>query len=225
MTAPHRFRSTPARVGAWLWLAFAALNLADIVLRGRDLTSAATAAVLLLGCGIAYVVGLRPVIVADERGVTVRNPLRDTRMPWPAIKRIEPTTAVTITFADAGGAERTTRAWALQTSPRAQAKAERAARRAESGGDPRQVMLPAVMRDGGAASGTGGGSRVPPDAAGRTPTMFVAQQLNDMRTRHRGGQAAERAAEGSVGWAWPAVASVAVPAAASVVLVLAAWLS
>lgn len=207
MTAPQRFRSTPARVGAWLWMAFAALNLLDIVLRGRDLASAATAAVLLLGCGIAYVVGLRPVIVADERGVTVRNPLRDTRMPWPAITKIEATTAVAITFTDGGGAERTVRAWALQTSPRAQAKAERAARRAQSGG----------------------GADRPPDAAGRTPTMFVAQQLNELRTRHRGTRTGERAggpaAGDAAGWAWPAVASVAVPAAASAALILAAWLS
>ncbi|GLZ12152.1 hypothetical protein Acsp04_23870 [Actinomadura sp. NBRC 104425] len=207
MTAPQRFRSTPAQVGAWLWMAFAALNLADIALRGRDLASAATAAVLLLGCGIAYVVGLRPVIVADERGVTVRNPLRDTRMPWPAIKKIEAATAVTITYTGDGGAERTVRAWALQTSPRAQAKAERAARRVQSGG----------------------GAGKLPDAAGRTPTMFVAQQLNELRTRHRGTQSGpqtgERAAGEAVGWAWPAVASVAVPAAAFAALILAAWLS
>ncbi|GLW65766.1 hypothetical protein Arub01_40100 [Actinomadura rubrobrunea] len=216
MTAPHRFRSTPARVGAWLWMAFAALNLLDIALRGRDLASAAVAAVLLFGCGVAYVVGLRPVIAADEDGVTVRNPLRDVRLPWPAIRRIEATTAVTITFADADGAERTARAWAVQTSPRAHAKAARVAQ-----ANKRAAVTSAATRGGA----QGGGSRTPPDAAGRTPTMFVAQQLNELKTRHRGARAGERAGAAAMGWSWPAVASVAVPAAASAALVAALLVS
>ena len=84
MTPLLTIRSTPARVGAWAWMAFAALNLIDIALRGRDAASAVMAALLLLGCGIAYVLGLRPAVVADEGGFTVRNPLRDVRVPWRA---------------------------------------------------------------------------------------------------------------------------------------------
>jgi hypothetical protein len=195
MTAPTTFRSTPARVGAWVWLVCAALNLLDIALRGRELASLAAAAALVLGCGVAYVVGLRPAIVANETGVTVRNLLRDARIPWRAVRKIEGTTAVAIRFAEAGGTERTTRAWVLQTSPRAHAKNVRA-----------------LQRDA---------SRLPAGAAeqlkSRTPTRYVAQQLNEMAERSRKGEAD---AVGAVTWSWPAVVSVAVPGTVFLVLLV-----
>ncbi|MFC6885691.1 MULTISPECIES: PH domain-containing protein [Actinomadura] len=224
MTPQLTIRSTAARVTAYAWLAFALLNLLDlgVGITGSaryDLTSATVAALLLLGSGIAYVIGLRPAIVADEAGVAVRNPLRDVRVPWRAVKEVTGDTAVSVRFAGPGGAELRTRAWVLQTSPRAQAKAEARARRdaAETG----RAAMAAQVR-------------------GRTPTAYAAQQITEIGERHRpaaetaktaktakaatdgDGADGDGAETGRVSWSVPAVAALAVPAALVVVLIVVA---
>jgi hypothetical protein len=194
MTPLLTIRSTAARVGAWAWTAFAALNLIDIAVRGRDMASAVMVAVLLLGCGIAYVMGLRPAVVADEGGITVRNPLREARMPWAALRRVEATHALVFTFADSGapGGERAVKAWVHQTSPRAKARAEARAAR-QSRGVPAEKLK------------------------GRTPTTYAAQQLNEIADRHRpkgkGGTATKETVTGALAWSRPAGAALAVPGA------------
>ncbi|GLZ03989.1 hypothetical protein Acsp03_14550 [Actinomadura sp. NBRC 104412] len=195
MTPLLTIRSTPARVGAWAWMAFAALNLIDIALRGRDTASAVMAALLLLGCGIAYVLGLRPAVVADEGGFTVRNPLRDVRVPWRAAKKVEATDALTFRFRAADGEERKVKAWVLTTSPRAQARAERRAAR-----DARDARLPQQHA-----------ARL----KGRTPVTYAAQRLNEIadRQRPKGGTLTETGEGGVINWSVSAVAALAVPAA------------
>ncbi|MDL4776141.1 PH domain-containing protein [Actinomadura xylanilytica] len=216
MTPQLTVRSTAAHVSAYVWLAFAAFNLLDLAIgitgsARYNLTSASIAALLLLGSGIAYVVGLRPAIVADEAGVTVRNPARDTRAPWPAVREVEGGTAVTVRFTGPGGAERKTRAWVLQTSPRAQAKTEARARRDES-------RRPAGDRSAAAL------------IKGRTPADFTAGQLDEIRERSRsrsrsgaagpttaeagavdGGAEARPEATGSVTWSVAAAVALGVP--------------
>ena len=54
-----RFRSTAAYVCGWAFMVFAALNLLDLGLHGRDAVSVAATAALLFGCGVAYVIGIR----------------------------------------------------------------------------------------------------------------------------------------------------------------------
>ncbi|MFD0685454.1 PH domain-containing protein [Actinomadura fibrosa] len=211
-------RSTGGRIAAYAWLAFAVLNLADLAFgvtgrRHYTLTTATIAVLLLLGCGIAYVIGLRPAILGDEQGVTVRNPLRDVRAPWRAVREVQGTHALTVRFAGPGGTELKTRAWVHQTSPRAQAKAEARARRDE-------------------------GAKVPGAALkGRTPAAYAAQQLNEIRDRQRSrarSGAPDRAAAakaeqdgaadatGTVSWSLPAVAALAVPLVALVALAIVA---
>jgi hypothetical protein len=161
MTPLLTIRSTPGRVAAWAWIAFSALNLIDIAVRGRDVASLVMTTLLLFGCGIAYVLGLRPAVVADEDGCTVRNPLRDVRVPWRAAKKVEAADALIFRFRDAGGGERKIKAWVLQTSPRARARAEhRAARQARAG-------LPAEK------------------LKGLSPVTYAAQQLNEIADRQR----------------------------------------
>ncbi|MFC5747061.1 PH domain-containing protein [Actinomadura rugatobispora] len=203
MTPLLTIRSTAARVGAWAWTAFAVLNLIDIAWRGRDMASAVMAGVLLLGCGIAYVMGLRPAVVADEGGVTVRNPLREARVPWAALRELTGAHALVFTFADPGAPDgvRAVKAWVLQTSPRAQAKAEARAAR-QSRGAP----------EGAAAK-----------LKGRTPTTYAAQQLNEIADRHRpkrkekGATATKETATGALVWSRTAVAALAAPGALVVV--------
>ncbi|GAA1542103.1 hypothetical protein GCM10009678_25660 [Actinomadura kijaniata] len=201
MTPQLQIRSTAGRVVAWAWLAFAALNLLDLAFgfTGRtsyDLMTGTLAAALLLSCGVAYTVGLRPAIVADEAGVTVRNPLRDLRAPWGAVRGIEGREAVVVRYVAADGAQRRTRAWVLQTSPRARARAEARARKENP--------------------------KVPAEALrGRTPAGFAAERLNEVADRHRprnrsGNPAARAEGEretgaGVLAWNLPAVLALAVP--------------
>ncbi|WP_233525876.1 PH domain-containing protein [Actinomadura spongiicola] len=192
-------RSTGARVAAFAWLTFAVLNLVDLMfgITGDptySLTVLTMGMVLLLGCGIAYTVGLRPAIIGDDEAVTIRNPLRETRAPWSAVRRIEGTNALTVRFTGPDGAELETRAWVHQTSPRAQAKAEARARKEQNRG-------PGV------------------DLRGRTPAGFAAEQLNEIRERRRPKEKdAEKSARGAVTWSVPAVVSLVVPLVAVIVI-------
>ncbi|SEG35750.1 PH domain-containing protein [Thermomonospora echinospora] len=188
------FRPTAARVGAWVWLVFAAFNLADIAWRGRNLASLIAAAVILFLCGLAYVLGLRPRIAADDTALELRNPLRDVRVPWPALRGIEADHALDVRFTVAGGADRTARAWVLQTSPRARAREERRFRK-EARHLPPEVAA---------------------KAAGRTALGYAAEQLNELAARRR---RAPGDGTGTVAWSIPAIAALAVPGVLLVVTV------
>ncbi len=152
------FLSGGIRFCGWAWMAFAALNLADLAWRGRDMASVVAAAVMLLGCGIAYTVALRPRIVADDEAVRFHNLLRDERLPWGAIDRFEGGDAV---YAYVG--EERHRAFVLQTSPRARAKSELKARRDEK-------KLPEAVAD---------------YMRGRTATDFAVEQLRELAAAHK----------------------------------------
>ena len=89
MEKPQTFRS-PTAVVIWVvWLLFAVGNWIDLAVQGRDHLSVVAAAVLLLATGVAYVTAQRPRIIADNTGVTVRNPLRDHRIGWAGVAKID----------------------------------------------------------------------------------------------------------------------------------------
>jgi hypothetical protein len=152
------FRSSGIRFCGWAWMVFAVLNLADLAWRGRDIASAVAAAVMLLGCGIAYAVALRPRIVADDEAVRFHNLLRDVLLPWGAIDRFEGGDAV---YAHVG--EERYRAFVLQTSPRARAKQELKARREDK-------KLPEAVAE---------------YMRGRTATDFTVEQLRELAAEHK----------------------------------------
>lgn len=83
------FRSPTALVIWVVWLLFAVGNWIDLAVQGRDHASAVAAAILLLATGIAYVTAQRPRIIADRDGVTVRNPVRDHRIGWAAVAKVD----------------------------------------------------------------------------------------------------------------------------------------
>jgi hypothetical protein len=182
---PRVFRSTPAFVFGWIWMAFAAANMVDLIVRGRNLAAVIAAAALLLGSGLAYVIGLRPRVVADDDGIRVHNPLYDIRFPWPAIDKIETTDALEI-----HSGERSFRSWALQAPPRARARADARARRGQN------PSVPDHVHD---------------YVKGRLPADFAAEQLTEIAGEHRTA-AAEATAPVSVSLSWPAVAALALPA-------------
>ena len=89
MDKPLTFRS-PIAVVIWVvWLLFAVGNWIDLAVQGRDHGSAVAAAILLLATGAVYVTAARPRIIADDAGVTVRNPLRDHRVGWAGVAKVD----------------------------------------------------------------------------------------------------------------------------------------
>jgi len=86
---PQVFRS-PTAVVVWVvWLLFAVGNWIDLAVQGRDHLSVVAAAILLLATGAAYVTAQRPRIIADDTAVTVRNPLRDHRIGWAGVAKVD----------------------------------------------------------------------------------------------------------------------------------------
>ena len=148
------FHSKGARLAAWIFVVFAALNLADIAYRGRDRSSAVAAAVLLLGCGCAYVLGLRPKVVGDDAGVRVVNPLRTYTLPWPSVQEIGTGRVLTLTY-DGGSVQ----AWAVQTSERPK-------------GRPKRKQPVAAIPD-----------KIAEAVKDRTPVDFAVEQLAGLKAR------------------------------------------
>ena len=156
---PVTFRS-PTAVVVWVVVVlFVVGNWIDLAVQGRDHLSVVAAAVLLLGAGVAYVTAQRPRIIADEAGVTVRNPLRDHRIGWAGVAEVDLADLLRVHCAWGGppGAAPADRehhkiisAWAIHYSRRRQFAAEVKARRAAmSTASPRRRRRPARGRHGG----------------------------------------------------------------------------
>lgn len=172
-----------ARVVAWVFIGFAALNLIDVVLRGRGQSGRIAFALMVALALLAFVIGLRPAVVADARHVLLRNLVRDVSVPWGAVTAIDATDALRV---HAGGAA--FRSWSI-------ASGNRARRRALRGQAPR--------------AGGGAGPRDPAaraELASRTHADFVVEQLTDVWRARRG----EASGSPQVSWAWPAVACLVV---------------
>ena len=170
MEKPLTFRS-PTAVVIWvLVLLFVVGNLIDLAVQGRDHLSAVAAAALVLGAGVAYVTAQRPRIIADDAGVTVRNPLRDHRIGWAGVAEIDLADLLRVHCAWGGppGAAPADRehhkiinAWAIQHSRRrqyaAEVRARRPARRSAMG-------FPGGFGGRGLPYGTPAPGREPPSA-------------------------------------------------------------
>jgi len=134
--APQTFRSPTAVIVWWVWLLFAAANLIDLAVQGRDHVSLVAAAILVLATGVAYVTAQRPRIVADSAGVTVVNPLRDHHIGWAGVTNVDLVDLLRI-HCQEKGRDKVIYSWAVHYSRRrkfaADAKARRTAVRASSG--------------------------------------------------------------------------------------------
>jgi hypothetical protein len=122
---PQTFRSPTAVVIWWVWLLFAAANLIDLAVQGRDHLSLVAAAILLLATGVAYVAAQRPRIIADSSGVTVINPLRDYHVGWAGVTKVDLADLLRVHTRD-----KVVHSWAVQYSRRRKLAAEARSRRA-----------------------------------------------------------------------------------------------
>lgn len=169
------FRSPTAPVVWVVWLLFAAANWVDLAIQGRDHFSTVAAAVLLLATGFAYVTTQRPRIIADKAGITVRNPLRDHRIGWAGVTKVDLADLLRVhcDWAPDGPGQHTKviSAWAVPYSRRRKLSAEAKARR---GPRPRRSSF-GVPSDGGLLDGRGlldGGLL---DGGATSPTASTAE--------------------------------------------------
>ena len=78
-----------------------------------------TAVAVLVITGIVYACAWRPKIVADSDGIGLINPVRDHRVPWAAVVKVDVVTAVRVHCTPAPGAAagKVLYSWAVQSSP------------------------------------------------------------------------------------------------------------
>ena len=187
---PQTFRSPTALIVWWVWLLFAVANWIDLAVQGRDRESLVAAAILLLATGVAYVTAQRPRIIADDAGVTIRNPLRDHRVGWACVTEIDLADLLRVhcgagqgqpgLIAAGGQHEKVVSAWAIHYSRRRQMAAEarmrRMTARETSGRSPLGLSLSGRSR----APAFGYGS--PPASTAEADAEKIVRQLTEYAT-------------------------------------------
>ena len=131
------FRSPTAVIIWWVWLLFAAANLIDLAVQGRDHESLVAAAILVMATGVAYVTAQRPRIITSQAGITVVNPLRDHHVGWAGVTEVDLADLLRVHCQLGPGHTKIIHSWAVHYSRRrklaAQVKARRQAARMGSG--------------------------------------------------------------------------------------------
>jgi hypothetical protein len=201
------FRSTGSLILWWLWAVFAAVTLVDLIVQGSGHSAVIMAVLVVAITGLVYGCAFRPRIVVGAGGITIENPLRDHRVPWGTVEKVDAVHAVRVHCAPAPGAGKgkIINSWAIQSSPRAaRAKEYRSRRQA---------------RRLGSAPGYGRYPAEAQEALRRSLAEVTARQLDERVSREHGAGAAGGPPEAH--WAWAAIAAMAVPLLALIVVVLA----
>jgi hypothetical protein len=224
------FRLTPPLVFWWVWVAFAAANVADFAIQGTPSArfTVVVTAILVAVTGLAYVLALRPKVIASETGITVVNPFRDHHIPWGTVQAVDTGDWVRVHHALAGRARggkarssassRTVYCWALYVSARTKRRSGRVAPRPRRAG---LFRLPAGL---GEEPGSGGQSRLPADArylASLPVSKAIAVRLDTRAGKERTRVTEADAGEVTARWAWPAVGAAVIPALALLIVALA----
>jgi len=223
------FRSPAAAAVWWVWALFAAGNLIDLAVQGRDHLSVVAAGTLLLITGVVYVTARRPKIVADDHGLTIVNPLRDHRVGWASVAGYDTTDLLRIRCAWPAAATardaavehtRFIYSWAVHSSRRrAITNQLRAQRQAGGGGASNRAGF------GSSRGRFGGYAPLPDNAPPPKPLGLDAEAVIAALTARREmamADTSEAAAGPPVSaWQWTAVAALVIPAIALLIAVLA----
>ncbi|MGI5284016.1 hypothetical protein ACQEVF_11845 [Nonomuraea polychroma] len=195
------YRSRGAFVLAWVWLAFVAFNVWDLISKYNGKPSLVALAVLGALTAVVYVVALRPATVFKESELVGRNPVRTTYVPWASIEDVSVSHAINVRY----GEDQVLRLWTPMASARERAKAQRRGMPGQQRG--RFRTEPTVSK----------GEQAAVEAfAGKTHADWVGDQIRERAesVRHRH----EEAAPVRVVWAYDAIAVLVV----AVVLVVVA---
>ena len=222
MTERETLRLHPPVILWWVWVAFVLANVADYAAQGLPSArfGSLLAAVLLLVTGVAYTLALRPKVIEDGDGLTVVNPFRVHRLPWPPIDSVDTGEWVRVRYAAraaAGGAaaaSRVVHCWALYVSTRARRKLAVGAA-AGTAGVPRRLRGLVAAAPAGYAQPS---SRLPEEALrlasppGQRGDRGPPGQPGREGAQAGRGERRPRRSTATTAWSWPAVAAVAVPA-------------
>jgi len=197
---PEVFRSAGSLILSWAWFVVAVIILVDLAVQGRDHVAVVTAAAVLVITGIVYACAYRPKIVADSAGISLLNPVRDHRVPWAAVVKVDVVNAVRVQCTPAPGSARgkVLYSWAVQASSRSARKAEmrREAASRPGGGRliprPRSLQPPPGTPPPGSAPRYGELPDTAKEALDRSTADFTAARLSERAQHAR--QAAVRAA-------------------------------
>jgi len=208
------FRLVPPLVLWWVWVAFAAANLADMAIESHDRFALQIGVGLLLATGVMFACAFHPRVITDARGVTVRNPFRDHFVPWGVVTGVFVGDSVEI------GArrpppkkEKTIYSWALYSPRRSRARAEMRTSFFRSG--PKRQgfgVLGSVYRYDVDSSKVGRAPAEAKELATQHPSHIMARELA------RRCEEARRTGDGADGglrsrWDWLTLAAVLIPAA------------
>lgn len=235
------FRSPGSFVLSWLWLLIAAAVLIDLAVQGRNHAALIAVAVVLAVSGIVYVCAWRPRVVADSGGITVVNPLRDHRVPWGSVAKVDVVTALRVHCESHGGVSsrrKVVQSWAVQAAPRASFKQARRAglvraRDRQPDGRYGSNGHAGAPLGHGVIFGSGQAAGPPPGAAGagygqlpesarealnKTSAEFAAGRLTERAQQAR--QAGAEPGQPVASWAWWPVAALVAPAVLVLLVVL-----
>jgi Bacterial PH domain len=220
VTERETLRLHPPIIFWWVWVAFVVANVADYAAQGLPSArfGSLLAAVLLLVTGVVFTLAARPKVISSGDGLTVVNPFRVHRLPWPAIESVDTGEWVRVRYAQ-GGADgpgatpRVVHCWALYVSTRARRKLA-VGGAAASAGVPRRLRGLVAAAPSGYAQPS---SRLPEEAvrlASLPVSAAIAARLDSRaeKERRRAEGRAGEASTATTAWSWPAVAAVAVPA-------------
>jgi hypothetical protein len=119
------FRMTTPQVIWWAWVAVIVVSLADLVIQGHRFVSLKFALGTLAVTGLVYACTLWPVVIADDAGLKVRNPIRTFHIPWSAVRGIYLADSVEVQCARrAPKKDKTVYSWALSSPRRTRARAQ-----------------------------------------------------------------------------------------------------
>jgi Bacterial PH domain len=232
------FRLVTPVVLWWVWVAFAAANIADFAVQGGPVRfEIVVLAVIATVTGLAYALALRPRVIAGPAGLRIVNPFRDHDIPWPAVQTVDTGDWVRVHCAPgppaaaspSSAASKAISCWALYISART--------KRRQAGPGLRSNAVPSVYRGrlrraslaGGLdpEPGYAAGSRLPDEA--RYLASLPAAQAIAVRLDSRAARERKQAGPGRPGppstltarWAWFPLAAVVLPALALLIIVLA----
>ena len=121
------FRMSTPLVIWWTWVAIIILSIVDLVIQGHGHNFLTLRIVFgsLAVTGAVYALTLWPVVIADNAGVRVRNPIRTYYVPWGAVHGVYLADSVEVQCArPAPKKDKTVYSWALSSPRRSRARAQ-----------------------------------------------------------------------------------------------------
>lgn len=194
------FRRPTPLILWWIWVAFVIFNVIQVIVPDHDYFALEFAAGLLAATGVAYATALRPRVLADREGILVHNPVADHVVKWGAVEGVYLGDSVELSCTrPQERPAKTVYCWALYSGRRSRLKSQQLG-----------------VRSWGRMS-----SRAPAEArelAEQDASQVIAAELGRRSTEARQSGVPDATLE--TRWAWLPIASMVVPAALLVVLLL-----